>query len=155
MSTATTTTVTTRWIVQNDQTGGRKEQTRFRMDLLPWDVIWEDAKLYAVGAQKYEERNWERGYQWSLSFAALIRHALKFWLGESIDPESGCHHLAAVRFHAAALMRFERKYPGLDDRPYGVLPVWEWDQESLGNTAVAATKKSNKPEKPKKKRPKR
>jgi hypothetical protein len=100
-----------------EQSGGRKGQNEYRTDLLPWDVILEDAKLYGRGAQKYEERNWERGYKWSLSFAALIRHAIQFWLGESYDQETGCHHMAAVRFHAAALERFEREHPELDDRP--------------------------------------
>lgn len=105
------------WRVTDEETGGMKEQSLYRTDLLPWDIILEDARLYGVGSQKYEERNWERGYKWSLSFAALMRHAIKFWLGESIDPENGCHHLTAVRFHAAALMRFERDHKELDDRP--------------------------------------
>jgi hypothetical protein len=98
-------------------TGGMKGQKRARFDLLPWDVLWSDAELYGAGAEKYEDRNWERGYDWALSMAACLRHITAFWqYGESIDPQDGFHHLAAARFHLAALMRFERTHPSGDSR---------------------------------------
>ena len=104
--------------VVDPATGGEKGEKVERYDLLPWDAIEADAFLYGVGAKKYAERNWERGYKWHLSFASLLRHLVAFWFKrESIDPEGGFHHLAAVRFHAAAMMRFEREHPELDDRP--------------------------------------
>jgi hypothetical protein len=105
-------------IVTNKDTGGAKAAKSARFDLLPWDILEEDAKLYCEGAKKYAERNWERGYAWSLSFAAAIRHMTAFWQRrESLDPETRRHHLASARFHLAALMRFERDFPWLDDRP--------------------------------------
>jgi hypothetical protein len=63
------------------------------------------------------DRNWEQGYSWSLSFAALQRHAWQFWSGEDIDQETGSHHLAAVAFHALALLEYKRTHPEKDDRP--------------------------------------
>ena len=110
-------------VVTNAITGGQKETRPARMDLLPWDQLWTVAELYAYGAQKYEDRNWERGYAYSLSIAAMLRHAAKFVQGENDDPESGCPHLASVVFHALALMRFVslaelNELPlELDDRP--------------------------------------
>ena len=104
-------------VVVDPATGGRKGRKRARFDLIPPGPLWETAEHYGVGADKYEDRNWERGYAWSLSFGALQRHAWAFWNGESRDPETGTHHLAAVAFHAFALMFFERRHPGLDDRP--------------------------------------
>lgn len=98
-------------------TGGQKGSKLERFDLLPWDCLQEVARLYGKGAEKYEERNWERGYPMSLSFAALQRHLVAFWQGESHDKETGCHHLASVVFHAFALMRFEKMSPTLDTRP--------------------------------------
>ena len=99
-------------------TGGEKGEKLERYDLLPWDVIDEDARLYGIGAKKYAERNWERGYAWHLSFASLCHHLVAFWFfREREDPVGKFHHLSAVRFHAAALMRFEREYPEKDDRP--------------------------------------
>lgn len=91
------------------------------MDLIPWDQIGKVAELYGKGAEKYEERNWEKGYKWSLSFSSAMRHLLAFWNGESYDEETGCHHLASVAFHIFALMRFEEDYPDHDDRSQYVM----------------------------------
>jgi hypothetical protein len=63
-----------------------------------------------------ETRNWEKGYRWSLSFGALMRHAWAFWGGEDYDTETGSHHMAAVCFHAMALMEFGRTNQDKDDR---------------------------------------
>lgn len=98
-------------------TGGSKGQKLARYDLLPWDVLEEVAKHYGRGALKYEERNWERGYDWSLSFAALQRHLSAFWNGEDVDPETGSHHLDAVIFHAMALRRYTMRNHEYDNRP--------------------------------------
>lgn len=70
-----------------------------------------------VQLRKSGERNWEKGYAFHLSFAAMMRHAWQFWSGEDIDKENGCHHLAAVCFHALALMAFQKRGIGKDDRP--------------------------------------
>jgi hypothetical protein len=95
-------------------TGGEKERGPDRYDLLPFDVLRQDALLYGIGARKYEARNWEKGYPWSLSLRAVFSHLIAWLEGESMDKD-GFHHLTAVRFHAAALMRFEREFPELDD----------------------------------------
>lgn len=106
--------------IVNETTGGAKGSKDERFDLLPWDELAELSRLYGFGAKKYEPRNWERGYAWSLSFAALHRHLCAFWGGESVDAETGCNHLASVVFHAFALMRFEQAHPELDDRPVSI-----------------------------------
>lgn len=103
--------------VTNRDTGGEKGQKVYRFDLVPWVPMYEVAKLYGKGAEKYSERNWERGYDWSLSYAAAMRHITQFWNGESHDEETGCHHLSSVIFHCLALMEFERTHPELDNRP--------------------------------------
>jgi len=103
--------------VTNATTGGEKGSKLARFDLLPWDALWEVAELFGIGSVKYEERNWERGYKWSLSFAAMVRHEALFWDGEDYDPETKKHHLTSVVFHALALLTFSKKHPTLDDRP--------------------------------------
>lgn len=104
--------------VINSETGGVKGRKAERMDLLPWDVLRLDvAPHYAKGAEKYEDNNWRRGYSWSLSFGAMQRHAAQFWAGEDIDGETGTPHMAAVAFHALALLLFMREQRALDDRP--------------------------------------
>jgi hypothetical protein len=98
-------------------TGGQKGQKLARFDLIPKSPLWQVAELYGVGARKYADRNWERGYNWSLSFAALNRHLWQFWAGEDNDAETGLPHLASVVFHAFALMEYATTHPEFDDRP--------------------------------------
>jgi len=98
------------------ESGGEKGKKLARFDLLPVGPLTEVARLYGRGAAKYADRNWELGYDWGLSFAAMQRHAWAFWGGESIDPETQRHHLASVIFHAMALMEFEDQGKGVDSR---------------------------------------
>jgi len=97
-------------------TGGQKGQKLARFDLIPWDALWEVAELYGKGALKYDDRNWEKGYEWSLSLGALGRHLALFMSGEDFDPETGSPHMAAVAFHALAILRFMKEHPEFDDR---------------------------------------
>lgn len=97
-------------------TGGQKATNNVRMDMIPVEALQEIGKNYGFGASKYGRDNWLKGYEWSLSYAALLRHLTAFWGGESQDPEGDFHHLAAVCFHAIALMMFEKHGLGTDDR---------------------------------------
>lgn len=103
--------------VVDPKTGGEKGSKLARFDLIPAGPLTDLAEHYGRGAKKYADRNWERGYEWSLSFAALMRHAWAWWNGEDIDPETGSSHLTAVAWHAFALREFERRYPDGDNRP--------------------------------------
>lgn len=97
------------------QTGGQKAIKLERFDLIPSEFESALARHYGKGAEKYADRNWERGYRWSLSVGALRRH-LALWLeGESIDAETGSNHLIAVAWHAIALFIFELRGLGTDD----------------------------------------
>ena len=98
-------------------TGGEKGSKLARYDLIPAGPLHTLAELYGKGADKYEDRNWERGYEWSLSFAALNRHLWLFWQGVNIDAETGLPHLAAVAWHAFALMEWVNTHPEFDNRP--------------------------------------
>ena len=111
-------------------TGSSKNSKLARYDMIPADALELVAKHYGKGAEKYPPfdsgdgngvlDNWRRGYAWSLSFAAMMRHAWAFWRGEDIDPETGSPHLAAVVWHALAMLHWslnddlKQKY---DDRP--------------------------------------
>jgi hypothetical protein len=101
---------------------GQKGQKPERYDLIPWDQMDEVARVYGRGAEKYDDRNWELGVDLSLNFAALHRHLSAFWNGQSVDPETECHHLAAVVFHALAMMRNQTAHPDCDDRPEAARP---------------------------------
>jgi hypothetical protein len=107
-------------------TGGEKGVKPERFDLLPVEALSSIARLYGVGAQKYASHNWRRGYDWSKSYAAMMRHANLFWSGEDIDPETGEPHMAAVAFHAMTLIVFMQEQREFDDR---YIPERENDPE--------------------------
>jgi len=98
-------------------TGAEKGMKLERYDLIPAYPLDLTARHYGIGAAKYADRNWERGYAWSKSFAAACRHLWAFWRGEDIDPETGSPHLCAVIFHCFAMLEFGRTHPEKDDRP--------------------------------------
>lgn len=100
-------------------TGGQKGQKPERYDLIPFDALDEVARVYGAGAAKYEAHNWLRGYRWSLSLGALLRHVSRWASGEDYDTGTGgtgCHHLACAAFHCLALITFTARGLGTDDR---------------------------------------
>lgn len=125
-------------------TGGQKGVKLARFDLIPVGPLRALAEHYGVGASKYANHQWRQGYEWSKSYAALMRHLTAFWEGEdydvcSNDPEgcshvdlegrpfvairedacfnhTGSHHMAAVAWHAFCLLEFIEDYPEHDDR---------------------------------------
>jgi hypothetical protein len=121
--------------ITDPKTGGQKGQKIYRFDLIPEAPQWELAKLYGVGANKYAERNWELGYKYSLSYAALRRHLSQFWKGEDYDTETGCHHLSSVIFHAMAMMEFQKTHPEMDDRPISKTEILKSGSEDCAKDA--------------------
>lgn len=109
-------TVSEEVCVTDPKTGGQKCSKLERFDLIPPEIWKRLARHYGVGAQKYEDDNWLRGYSWRLSIAALHRHINAFLCGESIDAETRSHHLVAAMWHCIALQEFERLGLGTDDR---------------------------------------
>jgi len=103
-------------MITDPNTGGVKGRKDERFDLFPWDALEEVARVYAVGARKYADDNWMRGYAWRLSFGALIRHVSHTMCGEDRDPETGCLHLAHAAWHCLTLITFLMRGLGTDDR---------------------------------------
>jgi len=102
--------------VRNERTGGEKGSKPERMDLVPPRPLLAVSRVYSFGATKYADWNWAKGYAWSLSYAACMRHLLAFWNGEDNDPESGEPHLAHAAFHLFTLLQFMQDHRDLDDR---------------------------------------
>lgn len=99
------------------KTGAEKGSKLARFDLIPAGPLMELAEHYGRGSQKYADRNWEAGYDWHLSFAAMMRHAWQFWGGEDVDQETGSKHVTAIAWHAMALAEFMETHREFDDRP--------------------------------------
>jgi hypothetical protein len=99
--------------------GGEKGVKPERFDLIPVGPLTELARLYGRGAEKYAARNFERGYEWSKSYAAMQRHLNLWWSGEDTDPETGAPHVINAAWHCFALALFMATHPEFDDRPKG------------------------------------
>jgi len=99
--------------------GGEKGVKAEAYALLPSEALDEIARVYDFGANKYAAHNWRKGYEWSKSFSAMMRHLWAFWRGEDLDPESGLSHLGHAGFHVLGLLTFWLKrdlYGKFDDR---------------------------------------
>lgn len=95
--------------------GLRYDAGKLRLDLLPREWIIALGEVTTKGAEKYEDRNWERGMPWSKVWGPMLRHAFKWLGGERYDQETGCHHLAMVAWNALALMVYDVRVIGQDD----------------------------------------
>lgn len=97
--------------------GRKDDHGKLRYDLLPAVPLEKLVEVYSLGAKKYDDRNWEKGLSFSRVFAAMMRHAWKWWRGEQKDGVDGQHHLASVAWCAFALIEYEYRFSGTDDRP--------------------------------------
>ena len=98
------------------ETGGQKGRKPQRMDLLPPEALLALSEVYGMGAEKYDDHNYLKGYGWSLSFGALLRHVMAAEKGEWLDDESGLPHVMHAAWHCFALFMFEKHGLGTDDR---------------------------------------
>lgn len=111
--------------VVDPRTGGAKGTKPERFDLIPGEPLAALALHYGIGALKYEDENWKKGYDWKHSYAALQRHANAWWMGEEWGVEEFQHretgetirvtvnHMIAVAWHAFALYYFSLHHRGL------------------------------------------
>lgn len=104
-------------VMSVSSSGAMKGTKLARYDLIP-AALEEVAKHYGRTAHKYPPGNWRKGYEWSKSYAALMRHVTAWWNGEDNDPELDSPHLAAVAWHALTLLEFARTHLEMDDRPH-------------------------------------
>ena len=99
-----------------NEPGLRYDAGKPRYDLIPPEALEALAHVYTKGAEKYADRNWEKGMTWGRCFRAMISHAIAWWAGETFDKELGCHHLAMAAWNAFALLTYQLREVGTDDR---------------------------------------
>lgn len=101
------------------KTGGQKGTKKAQFHLIPREFLWELAEHYGGNTPefggKYPARNWERGYDWSLSFDSVQRHLYSWVSGERYDKDTGKHHLICAAWHIVALFIFDTRKLGTDN----------------------------------------
>ena len=97
--------------------GGRKfDEGKPRPELIAPEMIEALGTILAFGATKYDDRNWEKGMNWSRCFGALMRHMWAWWRGEDKDAETGQSHLWHSSCCLMFLIAYEQRKIGKDDR---------------------------------------
>lgn len=89
------------------------------ISLIPRSAIEAEARVLAVGAEKYGRYNWQRGMNWSRFIDAALRHIFAFADGENYDTGAeGSQelHLANARACLGFLIEYHEKELGVDDR---------------------------------------
>lgn len=97
-------------------TGGQKGSKDTMIGALDPVALLLLGRIAGMGAKKYEAFNFLKGYDWSLSYNALLRHLFLWLAGEDLDVESGLPHMAHAMWHAHALVGFQARGIGTDDR---------------------------------------
>lgn len=98
-------------------TGLRYNTGKLRYDLVNPYAHEQLVKVLTMGAEKYAERNWEKGMKWSGIIASAKRHLAAIERGEDYDKESGLLHVAHLAANIHFLTAYYKLYPQGDDRP--------------------------------------
>ena len=112
------------------EVGVKTDDGKERWDLLPWDALKEIVRVMTANVKpqgKYEPHNWAKGLSYSRLFAATQRHLTAWYGGETLDPDTGLHHLAHAGCNILFLLAYHvRGFAGdqvlrdqFDDRPEG------------------------------------
>lgn len=114
--------------------GLRFDAGKNRLDLIPIEWIWGLGWVLTKGAEKYAERNWEKGMKWGKCIGCALRHTLKFMAGERYDKETGCHHLFMAAWNLLALASYDLRKLGENDLPN--VPVEVLDAVAAAGTGL-------------------
>lgn len=98
--------------------GLRFNEGKLRYELLPAFAMQELVRVYTKGSEKYADRNWELGMDWSKVIASLKRHIAAFESGEDYDLESKCYHMAHAMCNCSFLLEYYKTHPEYDNRPH-------------------------------------
>lgn len=98
--------------------GIKGDAGKVRTELIPYDALWEVAKVLTSGAVEYGDRNWEKGIKYSRIFGAMTRHAFQWFFQRNRDSKSGHSHMAHAVTNGLFLLAYEvRQMKQFDNRP--------------------------------------
>lgn len=89
---------------QEFETGAvRDSDDKSRPDLISPYAQMRKGEWLRQGAEKYTERNWEKGMKFGRCIASIFRHLLQYMMGWTNED-----HLAAIAVNAEFLMHYEK-----------------------------------------------
>lgn len=98
--------------------GLKYDEGKPRYDLIPPEALKALATQLKYGAEKYADRDWEKGIHFGRLVRAATGHLWDFWAGEEFDEEGRPHLHGAITSLAMLLALVERHGVGStwDDR---------------------------------------
>lgn len=107
------------------------------LSTVPTEVIAELGLVMLEGARKYGRHNYrDAGVRASVYFDAAMRHWMRFWEGEDLDPDSGMPHLVHAMACAAVLRDSQFIGNWTDDRPPKLPDNWMVDLNDKAKAIV-------------------
>lgn len=107
-----------------NQFGAMKQAKLQRYDLLPWEALDAVTEVLGLGAIKYEEHNWRKGFDYGALVSSACHHISSTVQGEDYDPETGKLHTAHAICQLLFLLSHQLTGAGNDNR-YVVAPEVE------------------------------
>lgn len=110
--------------MKSDKTPQKFDTGKPMVHLVRPEFILGIAKGLTYGFKKYGEKRGDinflrdKGHSYTKIYDSLQRHLLAWVGGESIDPESGIHHLALAGANLMFLFTYEHSNKGVDDRVF-------------------------------------
>jgi hypothetical protein len=94
----------------------KHDQEKIDLSFISLTLMEEVAKVRTFGAKKYSRGNWLKGFKYTRSIAAALRHIMAFNSGQDLDPESGLSHIAHAVCCLEHLLNDIKNHPQNDDR---------------------------------------
>lgn len=87
-----------------------------KFDLIPFDLMDGEQRVWEKGAKKYAPNNWRKGMPITQPLNAAMRHLTAFMTGQDLDPETQESHLDHLICCIRMAQNTMKYYPKLDDR---------------------------------------
>jgi hypothetical protein len=95
----------------------RNSNNKLRMDLITPEMESALAEVLTFGANKYGDRNYEKGIPVMNYIGSCKRHLNAFLRGIDIDTDSKIEHIKLAFTNLGMLITTLERFPELDDRP--------------------------------------
>lgn len=102
--------------MSTEKMGKKFDQGKAPMDLLPYESLYEVARVLGFGEKKYDAGNWANGIEMRRLLSAAYRHMGQYNSGQDVDEESEISHLAHAACNLLFAIWMEKNRPDLDNR---------------------------------------